>query len=114
MNIEDFTQILQENNKNTETLNEIHKATLNIKDEKTRELKQEIERLDKEIKGYIEFNKYLQKEIIKLTNSIKEAIDYINNHQLVFELSNKKEISKWCDMFYKELLEILYKGIDKE
>lgn len=55
-----------------------------------------------------------KQEIERLTNSIKEAIDYINNHQLVFELSSKKEISKWCDMFYKELLEILYKGIDKE
>ena len=76
--------------------------------------KQEIERLNKEIKAHIEFNKYLQKEIIKLTNSIKEAIDYINNHQLEFELSSKKQIAEWFDMFYKEVLEILYKGIDKE
>ena len=42
-----------------------------------------------------------------------KAIEYINNHQLVFELSSKKQIAYWFDMFYKELLEIL-KGVDKE
>ena len=83
-------------------------TNLNIKYAET------IEEQKQEIKAHIEFNKYLQKEIIRLTNSIKEAIDYINNHQLVIELSSKKQIAKWFDMFYKEVLEILYKGIDKE
>lgn len=41
---------------------------------------------------------------------IKEVREYINNHQLVFEMSSKKQIAYWFDMFYKELLEILDKG----
>ena len=43
---------------------------------------------------------------------IDKAIEYIHNHQLVFELSSKKQIQYWFDEFYKDLLNIL-KGSDK-
>jgi len=46
-------------------------------------------------------------EMAQLKEDKKKAIEYIQNHQLVFELSSKKQISSWFDMFYKELLEIL-------
>ena len=52
-------------------------------------------------------NTNLKLEIERLNTIIKEAKDYINNHQLVFELSSKKQIEDWFDMFYKQLLEIL-------
>lgn len=42
---------------------------------------------------------------------IDKAIDYINNHQLVFQDSTKKEINEWFRTYYKELLDIL-KGSD--
>lgn len=42
----------------------------------------------------------------------KEVREYINNHQLVFEMSSKKQIAYWFDMFYKELLEILDKEVN--
>lgn len=45
--------------------------------------------------------------IEKLKKDKKKAREYIKNHQLVFEISNKKQIAYWFDMFYKELLEIL-------
>lgn len=44
----------------------------------------------------------------------KEVREYINNHQLVFEMSSKKQIAYWFDMFYKELLEILDKAGDEK
>lgn len=37
----------------------------------------------------------------------EKAIEYIHNHQLVFELSSKKQIQDWFDMFYKDSLNIL-------
>ncbi len=42
-----------------------------------------------------------------LQKRINTAIEYIHNHQLVFELSNKKQIQKWFNEFYAELLSIL-------
>lgn len=56
----------------------------------------------------------LQQKVEKLENIRKEVIDYINNHQLVFRLSSKKQIENWFDEFYKDLLNILNKGSDKE
>lgn len=41
------------------------------------------------------------------------AIKYIHEHQLVFELSSKKQIQYWFDEFYRDLLNILNKGSDK-
>ena len=38
---------------------------------------------------------------------IEKTVEYIQNHQLVFELSSKKVISQWFDMFYKDTLNIL-------
>lgn len=75
----------------------------------------------KEIETHITLNKQLLedidragKEIERLHSIIKEAREYVHNHQLVFETSSKKQISDWFDMFYKQLLEILDKGSDKE
>ena len=51
--------------------------------------------------------------IFELQERIDRAIKYIENHQLVFQDSSKKEIDEWFKMFYKELLNIL-KGSDKE
>ena len=52
----------------------------------------------------------LQQKAEQLENIRKEAIEYINNHQLVFRLSSKKQIENWFDEFYKDLLNILNKG----
>lgn len=54
--------------------------------------------------------KDLQQKVEQLQNIRKEAIEYINNHQLVFRLSSKKQIENWFDEFYKDLLNILNKG----
>jgi len=43
----------------------------------------------------------------KLQKRINTAIEYIHNHQLAFELSNKEQIQKWFNEFYAELLSIL-------
>jgi len=53
----------------------------------------------------------LEKENYKSRN--EKAIEYIHNHQLVFELSSKKQIQYWFDMFYEDLLNIL-KGDDND
>lgn len=55
----------------------------------------------------------LQQKVEQLENIRKEAIEYINNHQLVFELSSKKQIQYWFDEFYKNILNILNKGSDE-
>lgn len=57
----------------------------------------------------ISFRKCLNK-LEQLENIRKDAIEYINNHQLVFRLSSKKQIESWFDEFYKDLLNILNKG----
>ena len=49
----------------------------------------------------------LEKENKQLKEDKKKAIEYIETHQLVIELSSKKQISSWFDMFYRDLLEIL-------
>lgn len=56
----------------------------------------------------------LEKKVEQLENIRKDAIEYINNHQLVFRLSSKKQIENWFDEFYKDLLNILNKGSDKK
>ena len=55
----------------------------------------------------VDRNKLLEKDVSILQKRIDTAIEYINNHQLVFETSSKKQIEDWFDMFYKQLLEIL-------
>ena len=62
------------------------------------------------INALLKENKQLQSQLQQKENIIKEVREYINNHQLVFELSSKKQIAYWFDMFYKELLQILDKG----
>lgn len=47
------------------------------------------------------------KENEELQERINKAIEYIHNHQLVFEISSKKQIAYWFDMFYKEVIDIL-------
>ena len=52
--------------------------------------------------------RYLEKELDKYKNTIDKAIEYIHNHQPVFELSNKKQIQEWFEkLYYIELLNIL-------
>ena len=49
----------------------------------------------------------------ELQDRIDKAIEYVNNHQPVFELSNIKQIQEWFEKeYYVELLKIL-KGSDK-
>ena len=62
--------------------------------------------LELERKVYLNENKELEDRIDK-------AIEYVNNHQPVFELSNIKQIQEWFEKeYYVELLKIL-KGSDK-
>lgn len=56
----------------------------------------------------------LQQKVEQLENIRKEAIEYIHEHQLVFELSSKKQIQYWFDEFYRDLLNILNKGGNKQ
>ena len=63
----------------------------------------EIQELNKARKTDIEYNKYLQKEIIRLNNIIEEAIEYIDNNL-------QYRTTKWSRHY---LLKIL-KGSDKE
>ena len=51
----------------------------------------------------------LEVKLQQKENIIEEVREYIDNHQLVFKLSGKKQIKEWFVMFYKELLEILNK-----
>ena len=74
----------------------------------------EIDKLKETLEEYADYaiklvkeNKRLQQENKQLKEDKKKAIEYIQNHQLVFEISSKKQISYWFDMFYKDLLEIL-------
>lgn len=90
--------------------------------------KKNIIELSSNIKYHIDFNKKLIDEITRLNmiidiknkridelnkrldkknNRIDKAIEYIHNHQIVFELSDRKGIQKWFDEFYKDLLNIL-------
>lgn len=78
-------------------------------------LQQENERLKRKLATKKLFKKYkVEKDenlelrkIFELQRRIEKAVEYIQNHQLVFELSSKKVISQWFDMFYKDTLNIL-------
>ena len=61
-------------------------------------LEQEIERLNKEREIDIKYNKYLQKELAKANNIIKEVREYVD---------------KWEDIARYKLLEMLDKGSDE-
>ena len=54
-------------------------------------------------------NSNLKNQLQQKDNIIKEVREYINNHQLVFELSSKKQIADWFNIFYKEVLKIMDK-----
>ena len=47
----------------------------------------------------------------EMAKIINQAIEYIDNHQLVFKLSTMEQIKSWYDKLYKTLLDIL-KGSD--
>lgn len=64
-------------------------------------------------KQLLDYITNLQEENKDYKSRIEKAIEYIHNHQLVFELSSKKQIQYWFDMFYKDLINIL-SGVDKE
>ena len=74
--------------------------------ERLKNINEEHRILNGELRRELEIEKDISDGMLK---TIDKAIEYINNHQLVFELSSKKQISDWFDMFYKELLEILDK-----
>ena len=80
-----------------------------------KKVKQGIYMCDEEGNEWVDKKTYnsLYEEYEKANNIIKEVREYIINHQLVFEISSKKQIAYWFDMFYKEVLEILDK-VDKE
>jgi len=52
-------------------------------------------------------NMQLMTQLQDYKSRCEKAVEYIQNHQLVFELSSKKVISQWFDMFYKDILNIL-------
>jgi hypothetical protein len=85
-------------------------SELSIAESIRQDYEDEIERLKNINEEHRILNGELRKELQQKENIIKEVREYINNHQLVFELSTKKQISDWFDMFYKEILEILDKG----
>ena len=58
--------------------------------------------------------KICNKNTCELQERIDKAIDYIHNHQLVFQYATINEIQDWFDMFYKELLDILKGGEENE
>lgn len=73
----------------------------------TRILKKQV--LDGEIHWHSQKQKRLleKRRKEKYKQRIDKAIEYIHNHQIVFELSDRKGIQKWFDEFYKDLLNIL-------
>ena len=64
----------------------------------------------KEAQILLDYITNLQQKVEQLESIRKEAIEYIHEHQLVFELSSKKQIQYWFDEFYRDLLNILNKG----
>lgn len=61
----------------------------------------------------VDFIDVLVNYINQLEKNRDGAIEYINNHQPVFELSSKEQIQEWFEKeYYIELLKIL-KGEDK-
>ena len=51
--------------------------------------------------------------VLELQSRIDKAIEYIDNHQLVFELSTMEQIKSWYDKLYKTLSNIL-EGDDED
>jgi len=75
-----------------------------------------IQKLQEENKKLKEINKEQANHLISKENlsyedyksRIDKAIEYIHNHQPVFELSNKEQIQEWFEKeYYVELLNIL-------
>ena len=81
-----------------------------MKNELPMNINGEIFYLDKRIIRYIYDEKA---KVYELEEIISKTIEYIHNHQLVFELSSKEQIQEWFDKFYAELLNIL-RGEDNE
>ena len=82
-------------------------------------LKLEIERLNKGRETDIKYNKYLQKEVVKVNSIIKEAREYIKgNKDKMMPIWGSEDYDYETCLFeedIKKLLEILDKvGSDKE
>ena len=57
----------------------------------------------------------ITKGVIKLQKRNEKAIEYIHNHQPVFELSSKEQIQEWFEKeYYVNLLNILQGGNSNE
>lgn len=54
-------------------------------DKRLDEREQEIKRLNKERENDIKYNKYLQKELAKSNNIIKEVREYFENHTFDYD-----------------------------
>lgn len=64
------------------------------------------------IYGYNQCAKLLNetgKQVKKQEEAINKAIDYIQNHQLVFRDHTIEEIDEWFNQFYIDILDILKK-----
>lgn len=59
--------------------------------------------------GYIE---HLEQQCKKQKEVIDRAIEYIQNHQLVFEDCPLNEIEKWFNTFYEKIMNILKEELD--
>ena len=70
-------------------------------------LQQENQELNDSITWWNNRFNAVQRDYEDYKSRIEKAVEYIQNHQLVFELSSKKVISQWFDMFYKDTLNIL-------
>ena len=73
-----------------------------------------ITNLQQDLANYVNVVLHDRKVIDNYKSRIEKAVEYIQNHQLVFELSSKKAISQWFYMFYKDTLNILNGRSDKK
>lgn len=78
-------------------------------------LQEENERVSNLYQTYEEANGLWIKKYEDYKSRNEKAIEYIHNHQPVFELSSKGQIQKWFEKeYYVELLNILNGGDDNE
>ena len=69
-----------------------------------------ITNLQKENEDIKKLNNANYLSFIDVNKKRLKAIEYIQNHQLVFELSTKEEIGQWFNNFYKNVINILNGG----
>jgi len=70
-------------------------------------LKEENEKLNQLKTEYHETMLDYRMAYLKQNSKISEAIEYIENHQLVFRDHTTEEIDEWFNQFYIDILDIL-------